>query len=61
MDLDIYIPLIYVLDSSLSIPLIYAIEIGASTGIYDFPPLRKLVRIGKGIVRLAVAFIISRA
>ena len=36
MDLDIYIPLIYMLDSSLSIPLIYAIEIGASTGIYDF-------------------------
>ena len=61
MDLDIYIPLIYMLDSSLSIPLIYAIEIGASTGIYAFSPLRKLVRIGQGIIRLAVALIISRA
>ena len=61
MDLDIYIPLIYMLDSILSILLIYAIEIGASTGIYDFPPLRKLVRIGKGIIKLAVALIISRA
>ena len=61
MDLDIYIPLIYMLDYILSIPLIYDIEIGASTGIYDFSPLRKLVRIGKGIIRLVVALIISRA
>ena len=61
MDLDIYIPLIYMLDSILSIPLIYAIEIDASTGIYDFSPLRKLVRIGKGIIRLVVALIIIRA